>query len=417
MISSPEKCSTKLIFTAGIQLGITLKILFLTPQLPYPPVSGGTIKSWKLIEYLSKEYEVFITYFLKGDDSIHQSDFIEKVHLDGYYHEGMEIPRTALNLIRSNLAGIPLNLYRNRSATFKRKVDELSKDYDVIFVDHYEMYQFVPKDFKGKVILHQHNCEYLMWDRFAKVEKSIPKKLALMNQAWWIRNYEKKICNESDCVLAAPNDIEELQKIGATSTRYYETFHLGEEKLLTEEPLLFDQTEKALMFVGTLTWEANVDGLIWFLKEGWRFIKAKHPELKFYIIGRQPDQRIVQLANEMGDDIILTGFVKDLEDYFVKCRVFVSPLRFGSGIKVKVMNAMYRGIPTVTTSVGAEGLEVIHGQHMMIDDDMRGYVNSIDTLLTDRDQWWTLHHDSRDLARRKYTWESVLSIVKKSIED
>jgi len=394
-----------------------LKILFLTPQLPYPPVSGGTIKSWKLIEFLSQEYEVFIAYFLKGEDPIHNTDFVEKVELAGYYHEGIEIPRTALNLIRSNLSGIPLNLYRNRSNSFKHKVHEVSKDYDVIFVDHYEMYQFVPKDFKGKVVLHQHNCEYLMWDRFAKVERSIPKKLALLNQAWWIRNYEKKICNESDCVLAAPNDIDELQKIGATDTKYYETFHLGDESLLTGDPLLFDDTEKALLFVGTLTWEANVDGLIWFLQEGWPILKAKHPELKFYIIGKHPDPRIVQLVEQLGTDVVLTGFVKDLEPYFQKCRVFVSPLRFGSGIKVKVMNAMYRGIPTVTTSVGAEGLEVVHREHMMIDDDMHGYINSVDALINERDLWWTLHHDSRALARKKYTWASVLSIVKQSIED
>lgn len=396
---------------------MALKVLFLTPQLPYPPVSGGTIKSWKLIEFLSKEYEVFAAYFHKGEDTIHQSEFVEQIALSGYYYEGLEIPRTAMNLVRSNLARVPLNLYRNRSASFARKIRSIAPDFDVIFVDHYEMYQYVPRRFKGKVVLHQHNCEYLMWERFARVEPLPHKKLALYNQAWWIRNYERRICRESDCVLAAPNDIEELKKIGARDVRYYETYHLGEEELLHLEPLLFDHTEKALMFVGTLTWEANVDGLLWFLREGWPVIKAKHPDLKCYIIGRQPDARIVSLAGQLGDDVVLTGFVKDLEDYFRKCRVFISPLRFGSGIKVKVMNAMYRGIPTVTTPVGAEGLAVEHERHMMIHEDMDGFVVGIDRLLNDRDLWWTLHHDSRDLARRKYTWASVLAIVKQAVED
>ena len=78
---------------------------------------------------------------------------------------------------------------------------------------------------------------------------------------------------------------------------------------------------------------------------------------------------------------------------------------------------MYRGIPTVTTSVGAEGLEVAHRQHMIINHNMHDYVNSIDQLLNDRDLWWSLHNDSRLLARQKYTWGSVLATVKKAIED
>ena len=393
------------------------KLLFLTPQLPYPPISGGTIKSWRLIEFLGEKYDVFAAYFLKHEDSIHQAVFLEKVQLSGYYSEGIEIGRSAITFLKSNVLGIPLNLYRNRSINFSNKIAALARDMDVIFVDHYEMYQHIPDQFKGKVVLHQHNCEYLMWDRFAKVEPSFAKRMALKNQAWRIKDYERKICNSSDAVLAAPNDIEELKKIGATETTYYETYHLGNEELLGKDPLLFDSSQKALLFVGTLTWEANVDGLIWFLNEGWPVIKSRHSDLVFYIVGKNPDDRIVKIVNQLGEDVILTGFIDDLEEYFVKARVFISPLRFGSGIKVKVMNAMYRGIPTVTTSVGAEGLAVEHGRHLMINDDIRSTVDSIDQLLTDRELWWNLHNDSRTLVREKYTWASVLSIVRESIDD
>jgi glycosyltransferase involved in cell wall biosynthesis len=393
------------------------KILFLSPQLPYPPVSGGTIKSWKLIEFLSKEYDVFAAYFLKGEDAIHQSSFLEKVRLDGYYSESMEVERNAVNFIRSNLLGIPLNLYRNRSWTFRRKIRRLAREYKTIFIDHYEMFQYVPRRFTGKVILHQHNCEYIMWDRFAQVEPSFARRFALKNQAWHIRRYERRICNNSNRVLAAPNDIEELKKIGAVHTRYLETFHLGDEQLLTLPELHWEGTEKALMFVGTLTWEANVDGLLWFLEHGWDVIRECHPDLKFYIIGKQPDQRIVDMVKSKGEDVVLTGFVKNLEDYFPRCRVFISPLRFGSGIKVKVMNAMYRGIPTVTTAVGAEGLLVEHRDHMMISDDMAGFTDSIHQLLTDRAKWEHLRDRSRSLARRKYTWDAVLDIVRQAVDE
>jgi glycosyltransferase involved in cell wall biosynthesis len=392
------------------------KLLFLSPQLPYPPFSGGVIKSWKLIEFLSKEYEVYAAYFLKNEDSLHEADFLSKVKLKAHYSEKLEVPRTALNFIKSNLKGIPLNLYRNLSTTFARKVEDLAKECEVILIDHYEVFQYVPKNYKGRVILHQHNCEYLMWDRFAKVEPKFAKRMALKNQAWRIKNYERKICNQSDVVLAAPNDIYELLLIGATETKYLETYHLGDEVLLSSPPLQFETTEIALLFVGTLTWEANVDGLVWFLEQGWQPLKQKFPELKLYIIGKNPDNRIVVLKEKLGADVVLTGFVEDLEPYFQKCRAFISPLRFGSGIKVKVMNAMYRGIPTITTSVGSEGLAIKTSHHLMVNDDMESYVKSVATVLTDKDKWEELSTASRQLANEKYTWDSVLNIVKRAIE-
>lgn len=392
-----------------------MKILFLSPQLPYPPYSGGVIKSWKLIEHLSKKHEVYAAYFLKNDDADHEAEMLSKVQLAGHYSEAIDVPRTAMNLIKSNLKRIPLNLYRNKSKKFKEATKQIAEDCDLIFVDHYEVFQYVPKKFKGRVVLHQHNCEYLMWDRFAKVESSMLKKSALKNQAWRIKKYEKKICNKSDVVLAAPNDIDELQQIGATKTKYMETYHLGDGKLLDAPALHFSNSENALLFVGTLTWEANVDGLLWFLKEGWQALKAKQPDLKFYIVGKNPDQRIVEQVKTLGEDVVLTGFVEDLEPYFQKCRVFVSPLRFGSGIKVKVMNAMYRGIPTVTTSVGAEGLAVKHGQELMINDEMPAFVESTDKLLNEQATWATLSKKSRALANEKYTWDAVMKIVDESL--
>jgi glycosyltransferase involved in cell wall biosynthesis len=186
--------------------------------------------------------------------------------------------------------------------------------------------------------------------------------------------------------------------------------------LLAAPPLQFETTELALLFVGTLTWEANVDGLVWFLEQGWQPLKQKFPELKLYIIGKNPDNRIVVLKEKLGADVVLTGFVEDLEPYFQKCRAFISPLRFGSGIKVKVMNAMYRGIPTITTSVGSEGLAIKTSHHLMVNDDMESYVKSVATVLTDKDKWEELSTASRQLANEKYTWDSVLNIVKRAIE-
>jgi len=392
------------------------KILFLTPTLPFPPHSGGVIKSNKLVEFLSNNYDLSVACLLKNDDSKHVKEFQQKYKLHDFISLELNIERNAKNLILSNLQGIPLNLYRNKSTIFKQMIDKVANDYDVIFCDHYVMFQYIPKNYKGKIILHQHNCEYLIWKRYADIEKSIPKRIALLNQAYHIKKYEQKICKKSDIILAAPNDIDELVKIGADKNKFYETYHLGDDVLLNEPNLIFDETEKQLLYIGTLSWEANIDGLIWFFNEIWEKITQQHSDIKLYVVGKNPDARLQAFAVK-DNRIILTGFIEDVEPLFKKSRIFITPLRFGSGIKVKVINSLYRGIPTVTTSVGTEGLKVKDGEHIYIKDNPIEYANAINTLLTNKDIWVKISTNARTIAHQYYTWNYVLENIRKAIEN
>ncbi len=392
------------------------KILFLTPTLPFPPISGGVIKSNKVVYFLSTKYELSVACFLKNDDAQHKDEFLTTVKLHDFISLELEIPRTAKNLILSNIQGIPLNLYRNKSAAFKEKINAIIHQYDILFCDHYVMFQYIPDNYKGKIILHEHNCEYLIWKRYATIEKSLFKKLALLNQAYRIKKYEQEICKKATIILAAPNDTDELVKIGADRTKFLETYHLGDDNLLNEPALDFDKTEKALLYIGTLSWEANVDGLVWFCNEIWQSIKQQHPDIKLYIVGKNPDKRLKEIAAK-DNQIILTGFIENVESYFKKARLFITPLRFGSGIKVKVVNALYRGIPCVTTSIGTEGLKVKDNEHIFIKDTSVTYAAAIDVLLTDKEIWTKISLNSRNIALQYYTWDYVLENISKAIEN
>ncbi len=392
------------------------KILFLTPTLPYPPVSGGVIKSNKVVQYLSERYELTVACLLKNEDKSFKAEFQHNTKLKNLITLELNIPRSVRNLLISNLQHIPLNLYRNKSKTFKEKIHTIADEFDVIFCDHYVMFQYIPEDYKGKVVLHQHNCEYLIWQRYAAIEKNWFKKLALYHQASRIRKYEQEICKKAMSILAAPNDTDELVMIGADRTKFYETYHLGDDLLLEQPDLSYEKTEKTLLYIGTLSWEANIDGLVWFNKEIWPRVKNNHPGIKLYIIGKHADIRLKEIA-ERDEQIELTGFVEDVEPYFRKSRVFITPLRFGSGIKVKVINALYRGIPCVTTSIGTEGLKVKDGESVYIKDQPEAFVKAIDTLLTNKDAWEKLSMNSRKIARQYYTWEAVLENIQHAIDD
>jgi glycosyltransferase involved in cell wall biosynthesis len=384
------------------------KILFLTPQLPFPPYGGGLIKSWKIVEFLSKNYKLGLACFLKGEDRNYLDNFKAKVNLYDFFFEDLDRKRNVSNFVKSLLKGIPLNVYRNYSLSFKREVIKRKDNYDLILVDHYVMFQYVPQDFKGRVILHEHNAEYVIWERLSK-NKDYPFyiRLAARVESERIKNYEKRICNLSDKVLCVgPNDIENLAKLNIDRNKFELIMSVGDDELLNLPDLKFEKTEKALLFIGTLTWEANIDGLCWFINNCWKQLKVEFPNLKFYIVGKNPNERLINLVkNER--DIVLTGFVKNLDEYYSKSRVFISPLRFGSGVEIKNINAMYRGIPIVTTSVGAEGLEVKDMIHMAINDSVDGFIEKIKILLTRKDVWYKLSRNSRNLAKEKYTWDKV----------
>lgn len=391
-------------------------LLFITTQLPYPPISGGVIKSWKLVEYLSQHYTLTVAYFLKNNDSEHETKFLESVSLASHISLPLQIPRTPLNLIKSNFRGIPLNLYRNYCKTFRNKISSICDDYDCIFIDHYEMFQYVPDTYKGKIVLHQHNCEYLMWKRFGAIEHNILKKIALYNQAFWIKRYEKKICKIADTILAAPNDIDELVDIGADKDKFYPTYHLGDEELLRLPPLTYKKTNPTLLYIGTLSWEANVDGLVWFISEVWQKLSTQIEGIQLKIVGKNPDLRI-QSVSAPFNNIIFTGFVENLDTVYRDAQVFICPLRFGSGIKVKVMNALYRGIPCVTSDIGAEGLLAVDGIHFLLAKTPDDYINQIQRLLSQKDLWESIGLNARTLASVHYTWDGVMKEVENAIRN
>jgi glycosyltransferase involved in cell wall biosynthesis len=220
-----------------------VKVLFLTPQLPYPPISGGVIKSHKLLSFLVEHYQVGVACLLKSEaDEQNLPIFKATLPQVPVYSLPLSLARTPLNFALSCLAGVPLTIYRNRAAAFKQYVDSVVNDYDVIFVDHYLMAQYVPKHFSGRVVVHQHNAEFLIWSRMAEQTTNWLKKSILHFESRRIKNYEVAMCARADAVLAAPNDQQALLEAGAVGDRFFDTYHLGDEENLDCPALEFEPT-------------------------------------------------------------------------------------------------------------------------------------------------------------------------------
>jgi len=390
-------------------------ILFITTQLPFPAKSGGTVKSWNYVQFLSQNYTLSVASLLKDDDEKHVQAFQKAINLEYFESEQSDIQRTPLNLIKSYFLSTSLNVFRNYSTNFKSKVLPLAEKADVLLIDHYEVFQYVPANFKGKIVLHTHNAEFMLWRRMSELTNNPIKKIILKLEATRVRHYENLIFKKSDLVYSTPSDIDLYQKNSMNTQAHAITYHLGNDTLLDLPALEFHKTEKAITFIGTLSWEPNIDGICWFIENCWSTIQQKHPDCVLYVLGKSPDERIKTAARKQ-TQIIFTGFVENLDTYLQKTRAYIAPLRFGSGMKVKVLEGLYRGTPCVTTSVGAEGLKVRNGEEILISDEAQSFAKNCITLLEDKQLWNKLSSNARKVAKNEYKWVDLFQKMENSLQ-
>jgi glycosyltransferase involved in cell wall biosynthesis len=392
------------------------KMLFLSPELPYPLHSGGKVKTWHVLEAFAKHWDVTLVCPLKLEDDLQLQDFMAKSSITTVLTDKVERPRSASNLLKSWHQRRPINVLRTDSLLLKEQVADICQDQDFIFIDHFEAFQFVPAEIlentkrKQTIIYHAHNAYHQIWQRYASSTNNLAYKMVCNIEAKRIIQYERHIVASVDCCFAAPNDIECLVNLGCSKDKLFQTLHLGDESALEQPALRCDQTTQKLCYVGYLGWEPNIVGLEWFLKEVWPVLKQRHPKLSLDIAGKNADQRL-QNAVQAAKDVTLLGYVEDLEAIYSGCRISIAPLLFGSGIKVKVISAMARGLPLVTTSIGAEGLEVKHQDQLMIADSSSAMVASITQLLEDDILWQRIATNSRQVVIDKYTWAQMFNAM------
>jgi glycosyltransferase involved in cell wall biosynthesis len=391
------------------------KLLFITPELPYPPQSGGKVKSLKLLDALAERYQVTLVSPLKEDDAGHRHAFEQRSPCVQHIHRRVEISRSARNLLASYLRGVPLNVHRSYDAVLAQQVRQIAPEHDVIFLDHYEVAAYLPKSYNGVVVYHAHNAYHQIWNRYAQLPGKIAFRAAAFLEAIRVKRAEQRAAKRADLIFAAPNDAETLVQGGISPAKIAHTYHLGDDSQLALPSLEFSKTQKKIMYVGFLGWEANVVGLLWFIENVWPRLLQQHPDLVFDIVGKNPDERLITAA-AIYPGIKLRGFVEDLQAVYQEARVSVAPLLFGSGMKVKVLDAMARGMPTVTTPVGAEGVDYINNRHLAVANSAEDMALATLQLLDDEAHWSRMCEESRRLIAERYTWRQLFASMHDALD-
>lgn len=384
-----------------------MRVLLLTQVLPYPPDSGPKVKTWNVLKYLAEHHEVTLASFRRGDQSADVEQLRRYCRAVHTVPMERDVLRDGGAMLRSLVSGQPWMMVRDDRAAMRQLVDRLAATtrFDIAHADQLNMAQYAARVTGARKVLDAHNALWLLYWRLWQTMGPGPRKWLLGRDWRLLRQYEARICREFDAVLAvSEEDKRALEEA------------LGQRLGVTVIPIAVDAEELPvvprrpgadhILHIGTMYWPPNIDGIRWFVEQVYPRIREQRPGAVFDVLGARPPQELVRLnGDETGVNV--AGYVKDTRPYLKRAGVFVVPLRAGGGMRVKILEALARGLPIVTTSLGCEGISVESGRHLLIADTPEAFAQATLRLLEDRSLAEELARNGRRLIECTYDYRVV----------
>jgi glycosyltransferase involved in cell wall biosynthesis len=272
-----------------------------------------------------------------------------------------------------------------------------NQHWDLLFIDHWLMLPVLDFIRATRRVLLLHNAEPALILQGAK-QLPVPESLVARLEARRARSYLRRVVPQVDELhLLSYSDLAALERDDITHQNVH--VFLPEVDTLAESPPSFIERKATALFVGTLSWEPNRHGLRWLLADG----LTGCPSLEYLdVCGNGVDDAIRTMCNGIGR-IVIRGFVPDLASYYAKARVFVAPLVFGSGIKIKILDSLAYGVPVVTTPAGIEGFPEQGIDCLAVEDSPGAFWRATERLLSDSSEWGQRSYDGRRYLERHFS--------------
>lgn len=395
-----------------------MKILFLTNKLPHAEVAGGHRIIHQRIRYLAEcGHQVGLLSFVHGENE-EQISSMRPLLCDQHL-----LPHPARNILTRAFHDYlslsrPAVFWKSYSKEMTKAVGEISEQgkYDLIIAEFSEMGQYLhnnPHLSAINKIISCHRCVTASYEKYTSLgEVRLRLHLKSLPQLRGLQKYEFDMYRSADRVLVlTPQDRFTMQYYAQDLAVSVVPSGIDVKYIQAHPPV---PKEPIILLTGFMDDPANEDGVEWFYHHVWPQLRERHPEVKFYIVGSSPRAKIRRLADK-DRRIIVTGAVNDLRPYRNRARVFVSPVRLGSGMRLKALEAMAAGLPVVSTSLGMAGLDAQTGVNCLVADTPELFTRSVEWLLTDRGLSARMARNARELVEKKYTLEEGLSRFEKTI--
>ena len=383
-----------------------MNILFLSSWFPYPPDNGSKIRVYNLIRQLSPQHGLTLISFIPSMAEKAYVPYLKPYCEDVAVVEARPFrPREGKALL-GFFSPIPrslISIYNQEMETLvKRKVAE--NGFDLVIASTVPMAGYALRVQGIPRILEDHNFMTLWMEEQYRAQTHWGKRFRYWLTWQKSRRFERKTIRQFEaCVMVSQRDAEGVRRL-LPGYGPVEVIPNGVDL----EHYAFSATRpeaNTLIFNGALTYSANYDAMQYFLTEIYPLIKQRLPEVSLRITGCTEGVAVKQLA--IDDSVTLTGYVDDIRPLVAGSTACVVPLRTGGGTRLKILEAMALGTPVVATSKGAEGLDVQHGEHLLIADEPQAFAEQAVHLLQDTGLRAQLAASARKLVETKYDWQAI----------
>ena len=390
-----------------------MRVLYFSPRTCWPLTTGARLRDYHLAHQLSKlgGDVLYAAMQLPGvaAESLPEDAGFRQICLTR--EKGYSIGK----LIGGVTGPVPVTVRNFTSIQARQELQKLLGEWkpDIVQIEGVHLVEYVStirSAAPGAAIVSDwHNVESeLMW-RYAETTSSMPKRLMARRTAALIERSENKLLDHCDAhTVVSDREREKLLKRRADAR--VSVVPNGVDVNFYRSGTSRCASARNLLFVGSMDYHANIDAMDWFVKHVWPSVRQQHPDLRVQIVGRDPVDDIKNLASA---DVEVTGTVADVRPFYSDALAVIVPLRVGGGTRLKILEAMAAGIPVVSSSLGAEGLQVIDGIHVLIADAPSAWGTQIERLRSDERLSSRLITEGGALVDNFYDW----SAAAKSLEE
>ncbi len=386
-----------------------MKILFISAILPYPLYSGGQIRIYNLLKTLSQDHEISLFSFIRDEKENQFRDklaFCKRIETVYRGHAWQ-----ASYVFRSFVSTYPflMTTYANRFMQQKIRTALLDDHYDLVHIEPGYVFPSLPK-ISVPLVVAEHNIEHTIYEGYIRKFPIVPLRPLLyadvLKLMWW----EKKIWRRADHLVAVSEDDKKV--IGdSIDTKKITVVPNGVD--LGQFPFspkkYVDSDKPVFLFVGNFSWIQNQDAVVHLLFDLWPMIIGGYPRATIRIVGRNMPDRMKKHIKD--SRVKLLEGVSEISDEYRKADILLAPIRIGGGTKFKILEAMASGVPVITTTQGAAGLDVSHGKELMIADSSEKMVEAVSLLLAQKGERENMIKTARRCIEEHYSWERIAKIL------
>ena len=385
------------------------KVLFVTPQLPQPIKKAADNASWQVLALLAEEYEVALACPLTDEEGSAAADLREKIRVSDSYHAAFdaELIHDEPDADGKGKLGLSTGL--------AAKIQQIANNFDILVIDHFVSFYYLPESVSGTVVYNAHAAHFDREDKGPDARGFSMARLFGSVEAPHLRKREVQACTQVDLVFAPPADAAALADAGVPFGKLQFSLTGQREPEPSSKSRDFHTTNKRLGYVGYLGDEKNVNSLLWFIKNVWPIALRQHPDLELQLVGKDPDLRLLLAAMDYpGISFHTSRRSPELQP--LDCRIAIDPLLYEDHAEAKLVNAMGRGVPTVTTRIGTANSTFADGDGVLASDGPRHMAEQINKLLTDKPLWNQLCENVEFMVRERLPHNQTFYSMRRALD-